>query len=152
MKEKTCNSSKRSNTFTRFYVIKFPDEFKPTIMKRWYSLLALVGILVLSNCSQIEENNDPVLGLWSSPQVDENETQEVLSYEWIFNDAYLGRYNELKKGVIVRSNDFNWNVDNGTYTIAYPNFNKANDTAIVKTTATGESLVHVNGQILAVRD
>ncbi len=123
-------------------------------MKKCYSLVAIIGIFVLSNCSKIEENNDPVLGIWaktSTAQDAEGKT-EVLNKEWIFNDAYMGRYHEIKKGVIVTVNDFRWSVQEGRYTIVYPNLGKDDDIAFLKKTETGERLVSVNGEVLAIRE
>lgn len=123
-------------------------------MKKLYSFMAIVGIIFLSNCTQIEENNDPVLGIWkdTSSKLVEGSKQQNIQMEWIFNDAYLGRYHEIVNGTITVKNDFQWSIKDGKYTIKYPNLDKPNDTATLVENPEGDVLMHTDGHIIAVRE
>ncbi len=91
-------------------------------MKRLFSFLAIIAIIGASNCSRIPDNNDPVLGIWSSTLTtlenakDQNGAERE---EWIFNDVYLGRYHRYEGNSLVLQTDFSWEVTDGTYTISY---------------------------------
>ncbi len=91
-------------------------------MKRLFSLLAILAIIGVSNCTRIPDNNDPVLGIWSrtttTPENAKNENV-VEREEWIFNDVYLGRYHRYNNNSIVLQTDFSWEVTDGSYTINY---------------------------------
>src|SRR5690606_932222 len=91
------------------------------IMKKLFSLLSILGIIAISNCSQIPENNDPILGIWSRSQSTDlsGKTAETLREEWIFNDVYLGRYQSYSNSKLVFYTDFKWSVDRGNYSITY---------------------------------
>src|SRR3990167_2052477 len=91
-------------------------------MKKLFSLLAIVGIILASNCSRIPENNDPVIGIWSNV-VSANASgsdKSASRQEWIFNDAYLGRYHSYENTKLAVKTDFKWVHENGKYTISYP--------------------------------
>ncbi|MEX0274138.1 MAG: hypothetical protein AB3N16_07170 [Flavobacteriaceae bacterium] len=123
-------------------------------MKKFYAFLALVGILSFSNCSKIEENNDPVLGTWANVlSSEETDSKSTVRSEWIFNDAYMGRFHVLENGTITAKHDFRWSVESGTYTISYPGTNKLNDVAIINQDSDGsDQLKRSNGSIMAVRE
>lgn len=92
-------------------------------MKRFFSMLAIVGFIAVSNCSRIPENNDPVLGIWVKADFTQEEAsradQPAVSEEWIFNDVYLGRYQRYSGKEVVFYTDFRWEVSNNMYTIFY---------------------------------
>ena len=90
-------------------------------MKKFFSFIAIVSIILASNCSRIPENNDPVIGIWSSLSVITNsEVGKVTArFEWIFNDAYLGRYHIKENGSVVTKTDFRWE-QMSNYCCQYP--------------------------------
>jgi hypothetical protein len=90
-------------------------------MKRFFSLVAILAIVIASNCSRIPENNDPVIGVWSRTEVRQSTTGKLSErQEWIFNDAYLGRYHSYEGNTVVFKTDFKWEQEDGLYTISYP--------------------------------
>lgn len=91
-------------------------------MRRLFSLMAILAILFASNCSRIPENNDPVIGIWFRTDIGNPSTTEKLSIrqEWIFNDAYLGRYHRYEGNTLSFKTDFKWDQEGGIYTISYP--------------------------------
>ena len=92
-------------------------------MKKIGSLLAILAIIFISNCTRVPENNDPVIGIWSDTELaaaTKTTKQRTIRQEWIFNDAYLGRYHEKQDGEIVFKTDFRWNNTDNTYHITYP--------------------------------
>lgn len=124
-------------------------------MKKVFSFLAIVGIVLASNCSRIPENNDPVIGIWSDVAVNATGLtgKSTIRKEWIFNDAYLGRYHEYHNNKIEVLSDFKWNEDYGTYTISYPGIqNKADDIVKMKESEIGIILEFETGGILAIKE
>jgi hypothetical protein len=124
-------------------------------MKKLFSFLAIIGIILASNCSRIPENNDPVIGIWSNLQVDtQSQTSKTtIRTEWIFNDAYLGRYHSYKNGQREALTDFKWTEEDGVYTISYPGIeNKLNDVVTMTESEKGSILKAVDGQVLAIRE
>ncbi len=124
-------------------------------MKKLFSFLAIIGIILASNCSRIPENNDPVIGIWSNLKVDtQSQTSKTtIRTEWIFNDAYLGRYHSYKNGQREALTDFKWTEEDGVYTISYPGIeNKLNDVVTMTETEKGSILEAVDGQVLAIRE
>ena len=124
-------------------------------MKKVFSFLAIIGIILASNCSRIPENNDPVIGIWSNIEVKtSSQTQRnTIRQEWIFNDAYLGRYHNYNNGQIDIVTDFKCVEENGVYTISYPGLeNKLNDVVTTLESDGIEVLKEVDGQILAKRE
>ncbi|MDE3741724.1 hypothetical protein [Maribacter polysaccharolyticus] len=124
-------------------------------MKKLFSFIAIVGIILASNCSRIPENDDPVIGIWSSASIStDSETAKVSTqYEWIFNDAYLGRYHVKENGNITVTTDFSWSEDGGVYTICYPGLDDKSDDEVTMDASTDQaSLVDANGNILAIRE
>lgn len=122
-------------------------------MKRLVSLLAIIGIFFASNCSRIPENNDPILGIWSIETPSESsKTNLIVKQEWIFNDAYLGRFHEYNGSNIVVENDFKWSQESGTYTITYPSMGKNPITVSLENTLEDTVLQDTNGTIIAIRE
>jgi hypothetical protein len=123
-------------------------------MKKFFSFIAIVSIILASNCSRIPENNDPVIGIWSSLSVLTNsETGKVTTrFEWIFNDAYLGRYHIKENGNVVAKTDFRWEQTDGVYTISYPGMEKANDMVMMKDSPEHATLEDNKGNVLAIRE
>ena len=116
--------------------------------------MAIVAIISVSNCSRIPENNDPVIGIWSRLDVNEvNETsREAVRQEWIFNDVYLGRYHRYENNTLVLKTDFNWEVNDGMYTINYPGTEMPSNTVVRKDHTAGEILADTQDNILAFRE
>ncbi len=123
-------------------------------MKKFFSFIAIVGIIMASNCSRIPENNDPVIGIWSSlSTLTTSEKGEVSTrFEWIFNDAYLGRYHIKENGNVVAKTDFRWEQTDGVYTISYPGMEKADDKVIMKESPERAVLEDNIGNVLAIRE
>ncbi|WP_339708644.1 hypothetical protein [uncultured Kriegella sp.] len=123
-------------------------------MKKAFSFLAIITIISLSNCSRIAENNDPVIGIWTnnSTTISGKSENRTIRSEWIFNDAYLGRYQIIEGGTITTKTDFEWVEIDGVYTITYPGLEKADDIAILKKSSKGEQLEDVDGNVLAIRE
>lgn len=123
-------------------------------MKKIFSLVAIIAIILASNCSRIPENNDPVIGIWSSLNTVTTSDKGTVStrFEWIFNDVYLGRYHVIEDGTIVAKTDFKWTEDDSTYTISYPGMDKEDDVVTMKDSPKGIMLEKVNGNVLATRE
>ncbi|MEM1256884.1 MAG: hypothetical protein AAGH81_00025 [Bacteroidota bacterium] len=120
-------------------------------MKRFFSMLAIVGFIAVSNCSRVPENNDPVLGIWVKAErlnedASRNDTPQI-GEEWIFNDVYLGRYHRYSGSEIVFYTDFRWDVVNGVYTISY----SGEDIPSVQVSLKNELLELENGDVFATR-
>ncbi len=123
-------------------------------MKRFVSFVAIVAIIFASNCSRIPENNDPVIGIWAKTVLDEsNPTQkQSVRQEWIFNDAYLGRYHRYEGNVLSFKTDFKWEQEDGVYTIAYPGTDMASVHVLMKEATDGVTLEDEKGNVLAKRE
>lgn len=124
-------------------------------MKKLFSFIMIVGIILASNCSRIQENNDPVIGIWSSKSTLTNSDSGKVStrFEWIFNDAYLGRYHIKENGAVVAKTDFRWKEEDGIYTISYPGMeDKPDDKVTMQDTPEKATLVDTKGNILAIRE
>ncbi len=122
-------------------------------MKKIFSLLAIVSIIAASNCTRIPENNDPILGVWSKTNVTTVTNKEIPEKEeWIFNDAYLGRYHRYANQKIVFYTDFAWSLDNGTYTIIYNEEELSDITVIMNKADEPEQLEFTGGEVFAVRE
>lgn len=124
------------------------------MMKKLFSLIAIIAIILASNCSRIPENNDPVIGIWSSLNTLTTSEKGTVStrFEWIFNDAYLGRYHIKENGAITAKTDFKWTENDGVYTISYPGMDKAADKVTMKDSPDGTMLQESNGKVLAMRE
>jgi hypothetical protein len=123
-------------------------------MKKFFSFIAIVGIILASNCSRIPENNDAVIGIWANSSTPENgeSSKGPTRFEWIFNDAYLGRYHVYENGNIVVTSDFKWTQEDGIYTISYPGMDKDDDLVSMEESAEGTVLQDAKGTILAIRE
>ena len=123
-------------------------------MKKLFSFLAIISIVFASNCSRIPENNDPVIGIWFKVEVqDFSETnKQTVRQEWIFNDAYLGRYHKYNGSQLDFKTDFRWEQENGVYTISYPGTDMPSQVVSLKASADGEMLEDGQGNILATRE
>lgn len=123
-------------------------------MKKFFSFIAIIGIILASNCSRIPENNDPVIGIWASlSTLTNSETGKVSTrLEWIFNDAYLGRYHIKENGNVVAKTDFRWERNDDVYTISYPGMEKDDDTVVMKESPERSTLEDNRGNILAIRE
>ena len=123
-------------------------------MKKLYSLLSIVGIIAISNCSQIPENNDPILGVWSrtDTRTVEGKGTETTREEWIFNDVYLGRYQSFSNSRLIFYTDFTWSVDKGNYSITYGDSELADITLNREQAKEPESLTLDNGSVFATRE
>ncbi len=124
-------------------------------MKKLLSLLAILTIILASNCTRIEQNDDPIIGIWieaissSEGNIAKNTTRK----EWIFNDVYLGRYHETDGSRIIEQTDFKWSQVDGVYTVEYRGLeNKPNDIVTIKNTPEGTLLQQKNGNMLAIRE
>jgi len=123
-------------------------------MKKLFSLLAIIGIVALSNCSQIPENNDPILGIWAKTQTSaiEGKGSSTTREEWIFNDVYLGRYQSYSNSKLVFYTDFKWSEENGTYSIIYGDPQVTDITVNLEHASDPEILTLENGSVFATRD
>lgn len=124
-------------------------------MKKLFSFLSILGIIAISNCSQIPENNDPILGIWSrSPSADESgKGTETLREEWIFNDVYLGRYQSFSNSKLVYYTDFKWSVSpDGIYSITYGDPQMVGISVKLQRTNEPEMLTLDNGAVFATRE
>tara|TARA_R110002050_G_scaffold79691_3_gene170329 strand:- start:7649 stop:8023 length:375 start_codon:yes stop_codon:yes gene_type:complete len=124
-------------------------------MKKLLSFLAIVGILLASNCTRITENNDPVIGIWSHISKDGGVTQKqniTVRQEWIFNDAYLGRYHTYHNKDLTIISDFKWVHKDSVYVISYPGLDKEEDIVLMTESDNGIILADSEGNILAIRE
>ena len=123
-------------------------------MKKLFSLLSIIGIIAMSNCSRIPENNDPILGIWSKTESAslEGKGTETTREEWIFNDVYLGRYQSYSNSKLVFYTDFKWSVENGTYTIIYGDPQVTDVKVSLMEAQNPEILALGNGAVFATRE
>jgi len=123
-------------------------------MKKFFSLLAIIAIISVSNCTRIPENNDPVLGIWSKTQISTiaDKQQALQKEEWIFNDAYLGRYNLYSDETLIFYTDFRWSVDNEMYSITYGEEQLQDTEVIMDITGEPEQLEFATGGLFALRE
>jgi len=122
-------------------------------MKRLYSLLAILAIIFVSNCTRIPENDDPIIGIWNDKDVDAAaKSSETTHHEWIFNDAYLGRYQSYENNKMDFKTDFKWSEEDGVYTISYPGTDLPIDKVSMKGSLEGDMLEFTNGSLLAIRE
>ncbi|MEG3657203.1 hypothetical protein V5097_07305 [Arenibacter palladensis] len=124
-------------------------------MKKLFSFLAIIGILLASNCTRITENNDPVIGIWSHIETNGGTTQKqevTVRQEWIFNDAYLGRYHTYHDKNLTVISDFKWVHKDSLYVISYPGLDKEEDIVIMTESDNGTVLADSDGNVLAIRE
>jgi hypothetical protein len=124
-------------------------------MKKLLSFMAIVAIVFSSNCSRIEQNDDPIIGIWveAVANTTSSASKSNTRVEWIFNDVYLGRYHEISEGEIMLQTDFKWSRKDDTYTIEYRGLeNKSNDIVTIESTTNGTLLQQKDGNMLAIRE
>ncbi|WP_372945542.1 hypothetical protein [Muriicola sp.] len=123
-------------------------------MKKLFSLLAIVTVISMSSCTEIPENNDPIIGIWSKVNfvTDQEAGRYTSKQEWIFNDVYLGRYHSYEGSQLEVKTDFSWTEDNGVYTISYPGTDMPEQRVSMKTSEEGTVLEDTQGNILALRE
>lgn len=122
-------------------------------MQRITALAFLLVLLTLGSCTEIPENNDPVIGIWAKTQIEElDNSSQLQREEWIFNDAYLGRYHRYMGNEIIEQTDFRWEAQQGVYTIEYPGLERVADHATIKQNEESILLENIEGGILALRE
>ncbi|MEL6917405.1 MAG: hypothetical protein AAFO99_06710 [Bacteroidota bacterium] len=123
-------------------------------MKKLFSFVAILAIIFVSNCSRIPENNDPVIGIWANVSVNVVSTTDksTVRQEWIFNDAFLGRYHSYVNNQLDVITDFQWTQEDGIYTISYPGVDFLDDIVSMEESESGTILIKVEGDILATRE
>ncbi|MEH6679133.1 MAG: hypothetical protein V7724_01230 [Sediminicola sp.] len=123
-------------------------------MKKIVLFMALCLLMVIVNCAKIAENNDPVIGIWSYEAQAAKTALNTSRQEWIFNDAYLGRYHSYEGSKIKIQTDFKWSQTDGIYTISYPGTSFEDDIVTMEESSTSGQLVLLEklGGILAVRE
>ena len=123
--------------------------------KKFLSLLAICAIVFLANCSRIEQNTDPIIGIWSQSDltVTESSSKQTIRKEWIFNDVYLGRYHEIEGSTITLKTDFNWSKQDDVYTVEYKGLEgKPNNIITIKSSEEIVYLQKKDGATLAIRE
>ncbi len=116
--------------------------------------MAILAILFSANCSRIDQNNDPIIGIWVDGDNLETTTSKAnVRKEWIFNDVYLGRYHEFQNDSLIIKTDFSWAQEDGIYTVIYSGLeDKPTHTLKIEKTKNGELLQLVNGTMLAIKE
>lgn len=116
--------------------------------------MAIIAIIIASNCSRIPENNDPVIGIWVKLDFKtlSESNKQTLRQEWIFNDAYLGRYHKYTSSTLDFKTDFKWEQVDGVYTISYPGTDMQPVLVSMKESSEGVMLEADNGEVLATKD
>jgi len=123
--------------------------------KKFLSLLTICAIVLLANCSRIEQNTDPIIGIWSQSEliVNENSAKQNVRKEWIFNDVFLGRYHEIDGSNIILKTDFNWSKQDDIYTVEYKGLDgKPNNVITIKINEGSFYLQKKDGATLAIRE
>lgn len=116
--------------------------------------MAFCLLMLIINCSKIADNNDPVIGIWSygAKEAKTTVTDVPSRQEWIFNDAYLGRYHSYEGEKIKIQTDFKWSQTDGVYTISYPGTSFEDDIVTMEESVQGVVLLEKLGGILAIRE
>ena len=122
-------------------------------MKKLFSLLSIVCIIAISNCTSIPENNDPILGTWVKATTTlESKNETSVREEWIFNDVNLGRYQRFSNNTIDFYTDFRWSEDDGIYNIIDSDTEISDVIVNLEETNEPEILSLENGGVFAVRE
>ena len=122
-------------------------------MKKLFSLVSIVCIIAVSNCTSVPENNDPILGIWTNTNTStENKSGTNTREEWIFNDVYLGRYQRYTGSKLTFYTDFRWSEEKGVYNIVYSDTEVDDVTVSLKNTEEPEILALNNGSVFAIRE
>ncbi|MBC2839754.1 hypothetical protein H7F20_10445 [Robiginitalea sp. SC105] len=116
-------------------------------------MLFFLTALTLGGCSSVEEADDPVIGIWSRAAIsDLPEGRTSVREEWIFNDAYLGRYHRYEGNELRIKTDFGWETDGNIYTIEYPGLDREADQVTIKQSQDNTQLLSLEGEVLALRE
>ncbi|GGD76024.1 hypothetical protein [Maribacter cobaltidurans] len=120
-------------------------------MKSLFSSLLL--LLLLVSCSKIEENNDPVIGIWKNDvkSAMNNNKMVIDKEEWIFNDVYLGRFHGYRNDEVTYLTDFKWTIDGNIYTISYPGTDFPEDRVQMIEEDSITYLTYLSGKPFAIR-
>ncbi|WP_437397113.1 hypothetical protein [Flagellimonas lutimaris] len=123
-------------------------------MKKLFSLLSIIGIIAISNCTSVPENHDPILGIWAKTESSsiEGKSTNTSREEWIFNDVYLGRYQRYSNSELIFYTDFKWSQKNGTYSITYGDPQVTDITVSLEKAKEPEVLTLDNGSVFATRE
>lgn len=124
-------------------------------MKTLRSFMALLGLLLTTNCSEIPPNNDPILGVWVRTDWEENgqnAKRTRISKEWIFNDVYLGRYQEYRDYKLVYYTDFSWEAENDGYELIYHGTDRPAIELLLNITGEVDQLLYPEGEMFAERE
>ncbi len=123
-------------------------------MKKLFSLLSIIGIIAISNCTRVPENNDPILGIWAKTESSsiEGKSDNSIREEWIFNDVYLGRYQRYSNSELIFYTDFKWSQKNGSYSIVYGDPQVTDITVSLEKAKEPEVLTLDNGSVFATRE
>lgn len=123
-------------------------------MKKLFSLLSIVGIIAISNCTRVPENHDPILGIWAKTESSniEGKNTSTVREEWIFNDVYLGRYQRYSDSKLIFYTDFKWSQEKGTYSISYGDPQVTDITVSLEKAKEPEVLTLDNGSVFATRE
>lgn len=110
-------------------------------------LNCLVVLFLVSSCSKVEINDDSIIGIWENSIKSGSDTEKLAmdTEEWIFNDAYLGRYHGYSDEEIVFLTDFKWTVDGNVYTLSYPGTDLPDDQVVLVTNENGSHLEKLTG-------
>ncbi len=116
-------------------------------------LNCLIALILVTSCSKIEVNDDPIIGIWKNTVKTATNTNKMTidNEEWIFNDVYLGRFHGYKNGDVVFLTDFKWTINSGIYTVSYPGTDFPDDLVELKETEEDTLLVRTAGKIFAKR-
>lgn len=131
--------------------------------KNLHFFIATFVYITIFSCSEIPENNDPILGIWAKTTTSESGVDS--KQEWIFNDAYKGRFHSYTNDNVAFLTDFRWVIEGDTYTITYPETDMPSDQVKIKTAelaagtektsenaSTAVILEETNGETLAFRE
>lgn len=123
-------------------------------MKKFTFFMAMAVLMTIFACSQIAENNDPVIGIWTDKAINASTSTKgpVGRQEWIFNDAYLGRYHGYENHQIKIQTDFRWKKTDDVYIISYPGTDFQDDIVTMEEYEEGIILLEIEGEILAVKE
>ena len=117
------------------------------------SLICILALFAFGSCSEIPENNDPVIGIWVQTQAPKDSgAKHMEREEWIFNDAYMGRYNRYLGEELLVETDFHWEGFGEVYTIHYPGLKKLKNVVKIKQNQEGNLLMDLQGNVLAYRE
>ncbi|TDT46415.1 hypothetical protein CLV90_0465 [Maribacter spongiicola] len=119
-----------------------------------YVFSCLILLVLVTSCSKIEENNDPIIGIWSHTVKTATNTNKMVidNEEYIFNDVYLGRFHGYKGGQVVYLTDFSWSVNGDVYIVSYPGTDFPDDFVKMQETDDGLILMRTEGKLFAEKE